>query len=232
MLNIILAESAIERIPKYLWTHSEVIKKSKTLHKKPWQILLDRSYTHRAMLSLKENEKRGRPDITHFCLLEALGSPLNKENLLRIIVHTYDNQIIYPNPEVRLPKNYNRFIGLIEQLYELDRIGDNDKTLLELKKGDVQRIIEDIKPSYVIAFTREGRPQTLHDTVLTLTKKENPLVVIGGFPRGHFSDETKKAVNEFISIDSEMLEAWIVTSRLIYEYESVIKLPEKRLRRI
>ena len=232
MLNIILAESAIERIPESLWAHSEVLKKPNTLNKKPGQILLDRSYHHRAMLRLKDNEKRGRPDIVHFCLLESLGSPLNKENLLRTIVHTFDNYTIHLNPEVRLPRNYNRFIGLVEQLYELGRIGENDKILLELKKGNVRIIVEDVKPSYVIAFTREGRPQTLHETVLTLARKENPLVLIGGFPRGHFSDETKKAVNELVSIDPEMLEAWTVTSRLIYEYESVIQLPEKRLRRI
>ena len=50
--------------------------------------------------------KRGRPDIVHLCLLEALESPLNKNKILSVYVHTYDNKIIYINPEVRLPRNY------------------------------------------------------------------------------------------------------------------------------
>src|SRR3972149_1598851 len=108
MLNIIIAESAIERIPESLWAHSEVLKKSKILNKKPGQILLDRSYHHRAMLRLKDNEKRGRPDIVHFCLLEALGSPLNKEGFLKIFVHTCNDYVIDVAHETRIPKKVGR----------------------------------------------------------------------------------------------------------------------------
>ena len=229
MLNIILADSAVERVPEPLWGHPSVSRRAKLLKKKPGQMLLDRSYHHRAMLRLKDGEKRGRPDIVHFCLLEALGTPLNRVNLLRMIVHTIDNHIIYVNPEVRLPRNYDRFAGLIEQLFELGRVGEGNKTLLELKRGNLRQAVDDVKPSYVMAFTRLGKPQLLHEAVLTLTKTENPLVLVGAFPRGHFSDEVKEVVNEAVSIDPEMLEAWTVTSRLIYEYERAIHLPEKRL---
>ncbi|RLG20801.1 hypothetical protein DRN72_04605 [Methanosarcinales archaeon] len=56
--------------------------------------LLDSSYHHKAMRMLENPDKRGRPDIVHFCLLEALGSPLNVDGKLSTVVHTYDGKII------------------------------------------------------------------------------------------------------------------------------------------
>jgi len=232
MLELILAESALERVPEPLWNHPSIFKMAKRLNKKPEQILIDRSFHHRAMLRLKDGEKRGRPDIVHFCLLEALGTPLNRENLLRVYVHTLDNYIIYPNPEVRLPRNYDRFVGLIEQLYELGKVLKDDKVLLELRRESLQSLVHEMKPSYIVAFTRLGKPQLLHQTMHILATKESPAVIVGAFPRGHFSEETRKISNELVSIDPEMLEAWTVTSRLIYEYERAIKLPERRLGRL
>lgn len=230
MLNIILTESALERVPKPLWHYSSVAERAKRLNKQPGQMLLDRSFHHGAMLNLRNGEKRGRPDIVHFCLLEALGTPLNKENLLKICVHTFDDYIIYLNPKVRLPRNYDRFVGLIEQMYKLDKIAKENVTLLELKKGSLSNLVGEMKPSYIIALSRIGKPRLLREVTRILVKKESPLVLIGAFPKGNFSGETRKISNELISIDPEMLEAWIVISRLIYEYERAIKLPEKRIK--
>ncbi|UCH01721.1 MAG: hypothetical protein JSV20_07700 [Candidatus Bathyarchaeota archaeon] len=232
MLNLILAESALEIIPESLWTHPSVSKRANKLNKKPGQMLLDRSLHHRAMLKLENSKKRGRPDIVHFSLLEALGSPLNRENLLRTYVVTWDNYIISLNPNIRLPKNYDRFKGLIEQLYERGKIVKHGKILMELRTGTLQNLIQKIKPSYTIAFTRKGKPLLLHLVMSTLVAKENPTVIVGGFPRGHFTGEIMNVSNELVSIDPETLEAWTVVSRMIYEYETVIRLTKKRFDRI
>lgn len=229
MLNLILAESALERVPKPLWSHPSVFKMAERLNKKPGQLLLDRSFHHRAMLGLKDAYRRGRPDIVHFCLLEALGTPLNRENLLRTYVHTVDNYVLYPSPDVRLPRNYDRFTGLLEQLYDSSKIIKDDKILLELKRGSLHNIIEEVKPSYLMTFTRMGKPRLLHQTMRRLAAEKCPIVIIGAFPRGHFSEETKKISNELVSIDEEPLEAWTVVSRVIYEYELNVELPKKRL---
>jgi rRNA pseudouridine-1189 N-methylase Emg1 (Nep1/Mra1 family) len=69
----------------------------------------------------------------------------------------------------------------------------------------------------------------LEEAVAKISDEEKPAVIIGGFPHGHFSTKTLKLVDEAVSIDVEMLEGWIVTSRVIYEYERVISLPKKRL---
>ena len=231
MLNLILAEAALETIPKKLLSHPSVVKWAKGVGRRPERALLDRSYHHRAMLALDDGFKRGRPDIVHFSLLEALGTPLNREGLLRTYVHTIGNLLIYLKPEVRLPRNYNRFVGLIEQLFRKDRVPEHGRVLLKLRKGSLSGLLDEMKPSYALAFTRLGEPKTLHEVMCSLVEMENPLVIVGAFPRGNFSEETVKLANELVSIDPEVLDAWTVTSRIIYEYERLIGLPEKRLRR-
>lgn len=231
MLNLVLAEAALEIIPKKLLSHPSIVKWAKNVGKSPSLTLLDRSYHHKAMLTLDNSLKRGRPDIVHFSLLEALGSPLNKEGLLRTYVHTIGNHLIYVNSEVRLPRNYIRFVGLIEQLFRKNRVPEHGRKLLKLRNGSLSDLLDEIKPSYVFAFTRLGKPKTLYEVMYSLVKMENPLVIVGAFPRYGFSEETIKLVNEQVSIDQEMLDAWTVTSRVIYEYERVIRLPEKRLGR-
>jgi rRNA small subunit pseudouridine methyltransferase Nep1 len=229
LLTLILAESALETIPKSLWKHPSVIRDSEKRGKHPEFILLDRSYHHAAMKTLKDSEKRGRPDIVHFALLEALGSPLNKEKLLQVYVHTFSDHVITIAPETRLPRNYNRFIGLMEQLFEFRKIPPTGQHLLTVKKQNLPQLLKTVKPTYVIAFSRKGNPCTLEDAISKLSNKEKPVAIVGGFPHGHFSEMTSKLVDEIVAIDQEMLETWAVTSRLIYEYERAISLPIKRL---
>jgi len=228
LLTLILAESALETIPKSLWKHPSIIRYCEKHGKQPEFILLDRSYHHAAMKTLKDSEKRGRPDIVHFALLEALGSPLNKEALLQVYVHTFSDYVITIAPETRLPRNYNRFVGLMEQLFEFKRIPPTGQPLLTLKKQKLPQLLQTIKPTYVLAFSRKGKACTLEDAISMLSK-EKPVAIVGGFPHGHFSERTAKLVDETVAIDPEMLETWTITSRLIYEYERAISLPRKRL---
>lgn len=228
MLHLTFAESALERVPPNLWSHPSVVKKARQAGKHPGKILLDRAYHHRAMLKLTNAAKRGRPDILHVSLLAAFGTPLNKEGLLKTYVHTVDGHLIHFNPDVRLPKNYNRFVGLMEQLYEQGKIPVDAPTLLKLEKGGLQKLVEEVQPSYIIAFSRSGRPK-LPQKVFDRRKEETLMVVVGAFPRGHFSEALLDIADEVVSIDIEPLETLIVASRILYDYERVLGLPERRL---
>jgi rRNA small subunit pseudouridine methyltransferase Nep1 len=232
LLTLILAESALETVPEKLWKHPSVSKYAKIRRTKSRFVLLDRSFHHAAMKSLEQHEKRGRPDIVHFALLEALGSPLNKEGLLQTYVHTFNDYVITINPETRLPRNYDRFVNLIQQLFECGRVppGQTETALLTVERKTLSQLILNIKPSYVLAFSRLGKSCTLETAVSKLANEKNPVVIVGGFPSGHFSEATMKIANETICIDAEMLEAWTVTSRVIYEFERALGLPEKRLK--
>jgi rRNA small subunit pseudouridine methyltransferase Nep1 len=181
------------------------------------------------MKKLRENEKRGRPDIAHFALLEALGSPLNKERLIQVYVHTNNDHVITVNPEARLPRNYDRFVGLLEQLFELGRVPSAEQTLLKLERKTLSQLLEETEIDYVMAFSRKGSAETLEEIVSRLLEKQKAAVIIGGFPHGHFSETTIRLADEVVCIDPDMLETWTLTSRVIYEYERANSLPKKRL---
>jgi len=232
LLILVLAESALETVPKSLWKHPSVQRYARLRRKQLQFVLLDRSYHHAAMKLLEQNEKRGRPDIVHFALLEALGSPLNKERLLHVYVHTVNDYVIEVNPETRLPRNYDRFVSLIEQLYEYGRVPPQHRqtALLTLEQKTLKQLIGEVKPSYVLALTRTGKPHTLEEAISKLSNEKRPMLIVGGFPHGHFSETTLKLVNETVCIDPDMLETWTVTSRAIYEYERALSISKKRLK--
>jgi rRNA small subunit pseudouridine methyltransferase Nep1 len=181
------------------------------------------------MKSLKQNLKRGRPDIVHFALLEALGSPLNKEGKLRVYVHTFKDYVITVNSKTRLPRNYSQFLGLMEQLFQVGRVPPKGETLLSIEPKTLPELILEVNPSRVIAFSRVGVRKTLEETISKLLKEERPAILVGGFPHGHFADSTVRLADELICVDPEMLETWTVVSRVVYEYERLLSLPKKRL---
>ena len=97
-LTIVLVDCGLEIIPKQI-RHNPSI--SRSISQKNYSSqLLDNALHHNAMKNLKNFEKRGRPDITHLCLLNALGSPLNKEEKLKLYIHTIHNKIFEINPKM------------------------------------------------------------------------------------------------------------------------------------
>ena len=57
-----------------------------------------------------------RPDILHQCMLILLDSPLNKAGLLRLYVRTEKGVLIEVSPQIRIPRTFKRFAGLMSQL--------------------------------------------------------------------------------------------------------------------
>lgn len=230
MLTLIIAEASLEAIPEELLRNRDILRNARSRGISPRFMLLDRSYHHHAMLRLRDAERRGRPDIVHLALLEALGTPLNLEGLLRVRVHTLQNFVLEPNEEVRLPRNYLRFKGLMEQLFRYGRVPPEPETkpLMVLKRQSLKELMEELKPSLAVGLTTEGTPMMLTELALRLREEKEPAVVIGGFPRGHFSDETKGMLKGLYRIDPASLETWVVVARLIYAFEKSLDLERKR----
>ena len=228
MLTLILAESALELIPKEIRRHPSLARRSRLLGKSPSELLLDRSYHHAAMLSLKDAERRGRPDIIHLCLLNALGTPLNREMMLRVYVHTLNDNVISVAPEVRLPRNYDRFTSLLGQLYRTHRVPEDGNALLEIQSETLKSLLGRLRHSRVLALSVLGEESTPAKVVEPLVSLENPVLIVGGFPRGHFSESVVQLSDAVVSIDPEGLDACIVVSRLLYEFEKQSNLSPKR----
>jgi rRNA small subunit pseudouridine methyltransferase Nep1 len=234
-LNLALVESALQLTPLEIQSHPQMKSYAKRRKKKPEEVLLDRAFHHAAMQKLARKrfhlpvEKMGRPDIVHNTLLQMLETPLNWENRLRVFVHTQDNHVISINPKIRLPKNYIRFTGLIEQLFAEGRVPERGNPLMTIEKSTVHDLIAKIQPSDVFGFSRLGKPTLIRTVAKSASKLSDPLIFIGGFPRGHFSDETRRVLKDMFKADRESLDAWIVAGRFVYDYEWAIGMAEQRI---
>ena len=218
-----LAESSIELVPNELVRHPAILKWAQTKRKDPHSLVLDQTYHHSAILRLgPRGVGRGRPDIAHLSLLLALGSPLNLSGRLRCYVHTRDNNIIEVDPKVRLPRNTDRFTSLLEQLYQERVVPPTGRALLSIKPGSIGNLLDEI-PGAVMVLTTKGIPKRMDEVASRLADHQNPALLVGGFPKGHFSNDILSKAKESYSIHDQGLEAWTVVARAIYDYERAIE---------
>ncbi|MGZ5470638.1 MAG: hypothetical protein ACXWE0_03095, partial [Nitrososphaeraceae archaeon] len=172
--------------------------------------------------------KRGRPDLVHICLLSILSTPLFLKNLVDVYIHTIDNKVIFIGQQVRIPKSYRRFEGLMIKLYKEMEIISNEKDynkyLLKIEKNITFDNLVDkvIKPDKIIGFSSTGILKDLKNIVNENIETNNKKIsfVIGGFQGGHFSQSTRERFHMTYSIANEHLEAHVVISRLVYECEN------------
>lgn len=220
MLSLVLAESSLELVPKELQQHNSVISQSRKLGKNPSEILLDNSWHFGAMKGIKDEIKRGRPDLVHISLLEACTIPLYYEKKIMIYVHTINDKVIFIGEDVHLPKSYHRFAGLIEKLFLEKVIQANGSKLLEIKDMTFDQLLEEIRPKRIIGLSTQGIKSSCENVAKKLTS--DSCLVIGGFPKGNFSDKIKKRFEYLVSVNNTPLESHVVISRVLYEYEKTI----------
>ncbi|RLG86926.1 MAG: 16S rRNA methyltransferase [Thermoprotei archaeon] len=223
-LFLILADAALELVPEGIRGHPEVVAYARRRGRDPSRVLLDKSFHFHAMSVLRDKHKRGRPDIAHFFLLEALSSPLNRAGLLRIYLHTYTGEVIEVEPSTRIPRNYLRFVGLMEQLLSTGRVppaGPN--ALMKVVTRGFRNLVEMLSPDMVVLLDENGfftRLRVLADNLARLMRAGlRVAVVIGGFPHGSFSSEVLRSVSTAVSLYRSVLETWTVTSRLLAAIE-------------
>jgi rRNA small subunit pseudouridine methyltransferase Nep1 len=223
LLSLIIAEAALETVPKSIAKHPAVAKDAERKQKPAVEMLLDRSYHHGAMMKLENAERRGRPDLVHFALLEATSTPLYRKNLLKIYVHTIANKIIFLGENVRLPKSYFRFEGLIEKLFKDKKVSSDGNVLMDLKDMKIQDLVDKLKPKKVIGLSRMGARSSAEKVAKIID--DDTIIVVGGFPRGHFSNAVSGKMNYIYSISELALEAHLVIARILYECEKIRLFP-------
>src|SRR5437660_12392358 len=176
MLTLILAESSIELVPNEITGHPAILKWAERKKKDPHQLILDQSYHHSAILRLgKSGIGRGRPDIVHFCLLLALGSPLNSDDQLNCFVHTRDDYVITIDPRARLPRNTDRFTALIEQLYQASLVPSSGPPLINLRRESLNDLLSKISPDGIVALTTLGLPKPMEAVAAGIRAAKRPV---------------------------------------------------------
>ena len=175
------------------------------------------------MTKLQDNNKRGRPDIVHFALMEALSTPLFMKGRLHVYVHTIDDKLITITDNLRIPKSYFRFEGLTMSLFR-DKVVKSDEgmVLMEISDGTFEDLLNAIKPGRVIGLSTTG-VQSNAEKIVAENLGDDCALVVGSFPRGHFSESTTRLLNLTYSISDMGLEAHVVIARILYESEKLLE---------
>ncbi|MGA1821656.1 MAG: 16S rRNA methyltransferase [Thermoplasmatota archaeon] len=227
MLHILLAEAELEMVPEEFWSHPAVVTNARKRKRKTSQVLLDSSLHYSLFKDPDERSRRGRPDIVHQFLLIGLDSILNHQGRLRLWIHTRNDQLITVDPTTRIPVNFNRFIGLFEELFRAGAVPNDDKPLIRLFEGfDYER-----STSRIRGFSSD-RGRDVHTVLLhvggqrvetvnyfrDLDGRESlfnsdVLVTIGGFSHGDF--KTRISSDDTISLHPDLLKVWTVETEVL-----------------
>ncbi len=176
------------------------------------------------MKRLPDNLKRGRPDIAHFALMEALSTPLFMNMMLKVYIHTINDKIIAIADNLRIPKSYFRFERLMVSLFRDNVIKSNEGTILmELSDGTFADLIDMIKPNMVIGLSTVGVQSKAQKVAENARSVDHSSLVIGGFAKGHFSENVTKSLGPTYSISNLALETHVVIARILYECEKLLE---------
>ena len=224
ILYFILAESALESIPVEFRNLAKFRRYAKKQKKSPETIVFDKSIHSFFIDNPKAYEKRGRPDIVHISLLSILGTPLCKSGYIRIFIHTFNESVIQVDPNVRLPRNYVRFSGLMSQLFTMGKVPPKGPSLLTIHEMTLKELHDKIKPKHTIIFSETGKEVELNNLMRRVVEIKPLAIIVGGFPHGKFEKKTLEISDETVSISRISLDAHVAISRVLYSYEIASKI--------
>lgn len=217
-LTILLAEASIESFPEELMKDMNVRNFFSKLKKSPSEVMLDVNYHKQLIEGLPDFERRGRPDMVHFSLLSCFGSICAREERLQVIIHTYDDRVIYLNPEIRLPKSIERFNGLFLQLFKNGRSPPTgDEVLMNLTKSSLPNLLEELRQKHdmIIEFSVKGEQLTSLEYSKIIFESINPLLIFGAFPHGEIKNLPRELVDKKLGIYEEGLDLFAVISQIL-----------------
>ena len=218
MLHLVLVDSELETIPKKISSDEAIRREAGEREKSATELILDSNYHHNSMDELEDKGRRGRPDIVHVCMLACLDSPLNREGLLEFCVHTRHDEVIDVDPEIRIPRSYNRFIGLMEQLFQEGGVPP-DSPLMEIRDMSLAEKLDRIDPEETIAFSEKGKKVHGGKVFQGFEPEDDIAVLVGGFPHGDFISDVEGLSDTQVSIYDESLDAVTVAMHAIQFYE-------------
>jgi len=222
MLHLVLADCELERVPAEIADHRVVRWWARRRGRRPTELLLDSSLFYPALRRLEDGHRRGRPDLVHRCLLLGLDSPLNREGLLRIYVHTRNDEVIEVDPETRLPRSFHRFVGLMEELFLR---GETEGGRLRMRRESLVGLLRRVGAPEILVMDPSGEPRLWGD----LYRGEEVCAVVGGFAEGGYLSDFGDLPVERVCVDPEPLPSSSIVARLIFSYEEREGVQERRL---
>jgi rRNA small subunit pseudouridine methyltransferase Nep1 len=163
-------------------------------------------------------------------MLALFDSPLAKAGRIQVFIHTSKNVLIKVSHELRVPRTYKRFAGLLTQLLHTRKIKatENNKVLMKVIKNPVT----DHLPlgCIKIGTSVESELVKIGDFIKTEKFKFNPkdpntepmhpVFVIGVCAYGHPGKEAEY-IDTCISISSYHLSAAACVTRITNSFENL-----------
>jgi len=235
-LVMILVDSELELVPGEYLSHPAVVQNARKRKKRPGQVLLDSSLHHSIFKDPAEKMRRGRPDIVHQFLMLGLDSIVNQDGGLRLYVHTRNDELITVDPGTRLPKSFNRYSGLFEELFRSGAVPAGREPLIRLFEGcslkdALSRIEEELTPAkcLTVLFHPEGNRKDTMELFSELKCKGYGRVIclVGGFSNGDFRSPVEELSERTVSLHGDELKVWTVVSEILVGFrQSVSEEPE------
>ncbi|EQC27547.1 hypothetical protein SDRG_14604 [Saprolegnia diclina VS20] len=159
-----------------------------------------------------------RPDILHQELMALLDSPLNKAGYLKVYIRSAKNVLIEVSSQMRIPRTYKRFAGLMVQLLHTLKIRSSDgkTTLLKVIKNPIDAHLPANIKKYGCSCT--GNLVDPWEFVSELPR-EPVVFVLGAMAHGHVSKEMCPYVDEMISVSEYPLSGAQAVARLLNGFE-------------
>ena len=166
----------------------------------------------------KKDPASSRPDILHQCMLILLDSPLNKAGKLKLYVRTEAGVLFEVSPQIRIPRTFKRFCGLMTQLlFKLSIRASNGPTkLLNVIKNPVT---DHLPPNCrIVLMSVTGRLVAPADFVPTLPDDRPTVVICGAMAHGKVEPEYE--VDDAIAISEYPLSGAAALGRMCAAFEN------------
>ncbi len=228
-LDILFADAAVELVSPDI---ALKLKSTRQPRKAPPNgELLDVADHNFAMQDLPNKDQRGRPDILHHCLLNTLDTPLARSGTSGVYFQLREGQVFSVASDTRIPRNYNRFKGVLTQLLLKTHVPDEKPFHMWLVAGNLTQLFARRSYDHVCVLTRTG---VLMDVPRHFEQGSTGkwLCVIGAFQEGFFQTSTlqelRKQPFHLMSISASGLSAGTVASRVIYAYEMAMDAKSRK----
>jgi len=220
-IRIILLESSLELVPESIRRHPKILETARRYGIPPSHVILDKSLHYDAMSAVPKKWKRGRPDIIHTTLLILLDSMAYRTGSLEVYMHTISGEVYAFAPNLRIPRNYERFKGLMAQLLRLHRVPPSDpKPLIWKAYDDLEEFVD--QTGGLLLLWEKGEEST-EVSVVKEALEYDYAIGIGAFPSGDFEDNTLSLSSiKRRLVGGIVLPAWSIACRILSTYENII----------
>ncbi len=80
-------------------------------------------------------------------------------------------------------------------------------------------LVRGLDASKVIGLSTLGSFRTLKDLCDEISKFPRSILLIGGFPRGHFNKRILRLMDEVFRVYRETLDTWVIACRATHQFE-------------